>query len=57
MGFLRKKIRLVQFLTRRIPRLGWAQWAREREMSYFALELSELLPAGALHASLSLPAG
>jgi FkbM family methyltransferase len=50
MGFFKKKARLFQFLTRRIPRFGWAQWMRglrEREMSYLAMELAELLPADA----------
>ncbi len=48
MGFSRKKVRLLQFLTRRIPRFGWAQWVRglgEREMSYLAMDLADILPA------------
>jgi len=49
MGFFLKKIRLLQFLTLRIPRNGWAQWVRglrEREMSYLAMDLAGILPAG-----------
>ncbi len=50
MGHFRKKIRLLGFLTRRIPRFGWSQWLRgirEREMAYLAMELAELLPPSA----------
>lgn len=50
MGFLGKKLRLIAFLTGRIPRFGWSQWVRgvrEREMSYLAMELAGLLPRSA----------
>jgi FkbM family methyltransferase len=50
MGFLKKKVHLIGFLTRRIPRHGLSQWmrgVRERKMSYLAMELAELLPPDA----------
>ncbi len=47
MIYLVKKIRLLAFLTGRIPRHGWRQWARglrERQLGYTAMELAQVLP-------------
>ena len=47
MRFLAKKIHLVIFLTKRLPRFGLSQWLRgmrEREVGYLAMELADLLP-------------
>lgn len=47
MVFLRKKARLLFFLTRRVRRFGWSQWLRglrERDVSYAAMDLARLLP-------------
>lgn len=45
--FLGKKLRLLFFLTRRIPRFGWRQWwrgLRNRGLGYTAMELADVLP-------------
>ena len=50
MGFVLKKIRLLAFLLRRVPRLGLGQVARgihERQLAYLAMELAEALPGRA----------
>jgi len=47
MEFLWKKVRLLIFLTRRVPRFGCSQWLRglrERDVSYAAMDLAQLLP-------------
>jgi FkbM family methyltransferase len=48
--FLRKKTRLLFFLSRRIPRRGWAQFLRglrHRPTAYTAMGLAGLLPPAA----------
>ena len=48
--YLGKKIRLLAFLTARIPRHGWRQWlrgVRERKLGYTAMELAHTLPSRA----------
>ena len=45
--FTLKKIRLLIFLTRRVPRFGWPQLLRgirERKVSYLAMDLADMLP-------------
>jgi FkbM family methyltransferase len=57
MGFLWKKVRLLVFLTRRVPRFGCSQWLRglrERDVSYAAMELARILPQ---HASTIVDVG
>jgi FkbM family methyltransferase len=57
MGFLWKKVRLLMFLTRRVPRFGWSQWLRglrERDVSYTAMDFAQLLPP---HASTVVDVG
>lgn len=47
MGFLKRKIRLISFLTGRIPVHGASQWLRglrEREISYLSMDMAEFLP-------------
>jgi FkbM family methyltransferase len=48
--FFRKKLRLLVFLTCRIPRLGWGQCLRglrDRPVAYTAMELARILPPAA----------
>lgn len=47
MHFFLRKVRLLVFLTRRLPRLGWSQWMRglrDRETAYVAMDLARILP-------------
>jgi FkbM family methyltransferase len=50
MEFFWKKVRLLIFLSRRLRRYGWSQWMRglrERDVSYAAMDLAQLLPSDA----------
>jgi FkbM family methyltransferase len=50
MHFFVRKIKLLIFLTRRVPRLGFGQWLkglRQRDMAYVAMDLALLLPPAA----------
>lgn len=50
LGYFVKKIRLLAFLTARVPRHGWGQWLqglRQRTVGYTAMELAAVLPPAA----------